>query len=172
MQAPCIFLFFPEENCSTGPERAWHWHQGTSTAREYSETFAAHLQDFGFTSLPCGSAQVAYSPSLFSLLSLKRYHISPLQPIPQNICEEQVFIHPVTASDPAGIAEAWHEGRLCAAQKPGPSSSKPDKECLFSSTGELGSQPVSEWSCLSHIKKLVKSHTVKKNSLGFFFFFF
>lgn len=35
------------------------WQQGSSTASECSGKLAAHIHDFGFTSLPCGSAQVA-----------------------------------------------------------------------------------------------------------------
>lgn len=113
MQAPFIFSsLFPEENCSTGHEHTgMHWQQGTSTGWECSEELVTHLWDFGFTSLPCSSAQqLGSAPALYSS-ALSHWKCSSLtQATMQNVCEEQGFICSVTA----GIEKVWHECRLCA----------------------------------------------------------
>lgn len=72
MQAPCIFFLLRSQKKTAVPGLNMpDWQQGSSTASECSGKLAAHLHDFGFTSLPCGSAQVAgqWTSSLL--------HISP-----------------------------------------------------------------------------------------------
>ena len=151
-QAPCIFLSF----LSRRKPQYWAWTCLTLAAGHFHRRWVfrkscctAPILWFHFSALwLCTSSWAVHqlSAPYLPLLSPKRYCCSLLQPKTQNICEEQGFICSITASDAGGIAKAWHEGRLYAAQKPGPSSSKPGKRSLCSSKGKLGSQTVSEWS--------------------------